>query len=228
VRGRKPACRVGFCPPKGARGRGHRPEGPMILSPSLYLKLTLPYYLEAPGMSSSPNTVSESLPTGPWTLYFHAPKEKRWSIDTFKPIAVVNTVDDIMGVFQELDDKLKRGMYFFMRGSVPPLWENYQNIRGGSYSLRGGPDDGVDYYKTYIVGSMLGLAVTNTDDTIVGVSISPKIMNGPNGTSKVGFYVIKIWNKDCGKFAKPTGLRLLHSKLVLPDIVYTPHVDKKM
>ena len=173
-------------------------------------------------------SLTEQLPTGAWTFYFHAPKEKRWTLDTFKPIAKVNTLQDILGVFQEMDDKLKRGMFFCMRDPVPPLWENYQNIRGGSYSLRGGPEDGIDYYKSYIVGAMTNVAATNSADTIVGISISPKIMNGPNGTSKVGFYVIKIWNKDCGQFNVPAGLRLLHPKLVPSDVLYTPHVDKKM
>ena len=151
-------------------------------------------------------SLSDPLPTGTWTLYFHAPKEKRWSIDTFKPIAKVKSTQEILSVFQELGDKLKRGMFFCMRDPVPPLWENYQNIRGGSYSLRGGPDDGVDFYKAYILGAMLDLTTNSIADTIVGVSISPKIMNGPNGTSKVGFYVIKLWNKDCSTFNKPTGI----------------------
>ena len=115
-----------------------------------------------------------------------------------------------------------------MRDPTPPLWENYQNIRGGSYSLRGGQEDGTEYFKTYLVGSMLGLVATNAEDTIVGLSISPKIMNGPNGTNRVGFYVIKIWNKDSDKFKDPAGIHLLHSKLVPSDILYTPHVDKKM
>ena len=173
-------------------------------------------------------SLSDPLPTGTWTLYFHAPKEKRWSIDTFKPIAKVKSTQEILSVFQELGDKLKRGMFFCMRDPVPPLWENYQNIRGGSYSLRGGPDDGVDFYKAYILGAMLDLTTNAIADTIVGVSISPKIMNGPNGTSKVGFYVIKLWNKDCSTFNKPTGIRLLHPKLTPADVLYTPHVDKKM
>jgi len=173
-------------------------------------------------------SITDPLPTGTWTFYFHAPKEKRWSIDTFKPIAKIRTLQDILAVFQELDDKLKRGMFFCMRDPVPPLWENYQNIRGGSYSLRGGPEDGVDYYKSYIIGAMLNTAVLDTADTVVGISISPKIMNGPNGTSKVGFYVIKLWNKDCSLFNKPNGIRLLHSKLMASDVLYTPHVDKKM
>jgi len=173
-------------------------------------------------------SLSDPLPTGTWTLYFHAPKEKRWSIDTFKPIAKVKNTQEILSVFQALGDKLKRGMFFCMRDPVPPLWENYQNIRGGSYSLRGGPDDGVDFYKAYILGAMLDLTTNAVADKIVGVSISPKIMNGPNGTSKVGFYVIKLWNKDCSAFNKPTGIRLLHPKLTAADVLYTPHVDKKM
>jgi hypothetical protein len=169
------------------------------------------------------------LPSGTWTLYFHAPREKRWTLDTFQPIAKnISTVKEVLAIFNELGDKLKRGMYFCMRDPVPPLWENYQNIRGGSYSLRGGPDEGAEYYKSYILGAMLSQAVTNPQDQIVGISISPKIMNGQNGTQRVGFYVIKVWNKDSELYNKPDGIHLLHPKLVPADILYTPHVDKKM
>ena len=169
------------------------------------------------------------LPSGTWTLYFHAPREKRWTLDTFQPIAKnISTVKEMLAIFNELGDKLKRGMYFCMRDPVPPLWENYQNIRGGSYSLRGGPDEGAEYYKSYILGAMLSEAVSNPLDQIVGISISPKIMNGQNGIQRVGFYVIKVWNKDSEAFNKPEGIHLLHPKLVQGDILYTPHVDKKM
>lgn len=168
------------------------------------------------------------LPSGTWTLYFHAPREKRWTLDTFQPLAKVATLREILAVFNELGDKLKRGMFFCMRDPIPPLWENYQNIRGGSYSLRGGPEEGGEYYKSYVLGAMLGKAVTAVGDQIVGVSISPKIMSGPNGSHRVGFYVIKVWNKDSEAFNDPKGIHLLHSKLVPADILYTPHVDKKM
>jgi hypothetical protein len=75
---------------------------------------------------------------------------------------------------------------------------------------------------------MLNMSVESADDTIVGISVSPKIMNGPNNTSKIGFYVIKIWNKDSSKFNRPASLNLVHPKLVPSDIMYTPHTDKKM
>jgi hypothetical protein len=168
------------------------------------------------------------LPSGTWTLYFHAPREKRWTLDTFQPIVKVSCVRDILTVFNELGDKLKRGMFFFMRDPIPPLWENYQNIRGGSYSLRGGPEEGVEYYKSYTLGAMLNLVTMVENDQIVGVSISPKIINGPNGTQRVGFYVIKVWNKDSETYNVPSGINLLHPKLVASDVLYTPHVDKKM
>jgi hypothetical protein len=53
-------------------------------------------------------------------------------------------------------------------------------------------------------------------------------MNGPNGTHRVGFYVIKVWNKNSERFNVPGGIHLLHQSLVPSDVLYTPHVDKKM
>jgi hypothetical protein len=170
----------------------------------------------------------ESTLPGAWTLYFHAPREKRWTLDTFQPIATFNTLANALAVFQELGDKIKRGMFFCMRNPIPPLWENHQNIRGGSYSIRGNADQGPEFYKAYIIGAMTGVATSNPEDQITGVSISPKIITGPNGSHRVGFYVIKVWNKDCAKFNKTTGIHLLHQGLVPADVLYTPHVDKKM
>jgi hypothetical protein len=172
--------------------------------------------------------ITSVLPSGSWTLYFHAPREKRWTLDTFKPIAKLTSIAETLSVFQELGDKLRRGMYFCMRDPTPPLWENYQNIRGGSYSIRGSFEDGEELYRTYIVGAMLDMVAGVPEDQIVGLSISPKIMNGPNGSQRVGFYVIKIWNKDSEKFNSPAGIQLLHPKLVPSDVMYTPHVEKKM
>jgi len=170
----------------------------------------------------------ESPLPGAWTLYFHAPREKRWTLDTFQPIATFQTLKDALAVFQELGDKIKRGMFFCMRNPIPPLWENHQNIRGGSYSIRGSAEHGPEYYKAYIVGAMTGVVTSNPEDQVTGVSISPKIMTGPNGAHRVGFYVIKVWNKDSTQFNKTTGIHLLHQALVPTDVLYTPHVEKKM
>ena len=171
--------------------------------------------------------LTKKIPSGEWTLYFHSLREKRWTLDTFQKIATVSTIGDVLSVFKELGDKIKTGMFFWMRDPLPPLWENYHNIRGGSYSVRGGHDTGIDIYKKYVLGTMMNMAAVNAADTFVGISISPKVL-GVGPAQRIGFYVIKVWNKDSEKFNSPAGVHLLHSKLVPADVLYTPHVDKKM
>jgi hypothetical protein len=135
----------------------------------------------------------------------------------------------VLTIIEEVgQNRFKNGLPFFMRGDILPLWENHQNIRGGSYSIRGSAEHGPEYYKAYIVGAMTGVVTSNPEDQVTGVSISPKIMTGPNGAHRVGFYVIKVWNKDSTQFNKTTGIHLLHQALVPTDVLYTPHVEKKM
>ena len=173
--------------------------------------------------------ITDPIPTGTWTLYFHQADAERWTIDTFIKVHTCLTWGDVLVAIEEIGQtRFKNGLPFFMRGDILPLWENHQNIRGGSYSVRGGADTGIEIYKHYVISSMLNMSVESADDTIVGISVSPKIMNGPNNTSKIGFYVIKIWNKDSSKFNRPASLNLVHPKLVPSDIMYTPHTDKKM
>ena len=125
--------------------------------------------------------LTQTIPSGAWTLYFHSLREKRWTIETFQKIATVTSIGDVLSVFKELDEKIKGGMYFWMKDPLPPLWENYHNIRGGSYSVRGGHDVGIELYKKYVLGTMMNMAAVNPADSYVGVSISPKILGvGPS------------------------------------------------
>jgi hypothetical protein len=167
------------------------------------------------------------LPTGSWTFYYHPVREKRWTADTFQSITTVHTLRETLQLFHEMDGKLRQGMYFFMCDPHPPLWENAHNIRGGSYSLRAGPESAIEYYKMYVISSMMHMTVKQKADSIVGVTISPKILQ-QGGSHKIGFYVIKIWNKDSSKFKDLTDLHLVSTKLSTSDVIYTPHVDKKM
>jgi hypothetical protein len=173
-------------------------------------------------------TLDSKIPTGQWTLYFHSPKEKRWSLDSYTQITTATTWSDVFTTLNEITDaKLKGGMFFWMKAGIPPLWENHQNIRGGSYSLRGSIETGLDVFLRYMVGCMMGLASNESGDNIVGISISPKTVDRGNQQA-IGFYVIKIWNQDCSRFGNAEGLRLLESKSFLGEIMYTPHNEKKM
>ena len=162
--------------------------------------------------------INSAIPTGEWSLYFHSPREKKWSLDTYSLITTVSTWDDMWAVKNELGDaKLKGGMFFWMRASVPPLWENHQNIKGGSYSLCVGATDSIDIFHRYTLGCMLGSA-TEKDDCIQGITISPK----------KGFHVIKLWNKDAARFSSQSGLAILDKRVNLAEVRYMPHVEKKM
>ena len=171
--------------------------------------------------------MEESFTTGSWTLYYHPSREKRWTLDSFEKVGTVKNTKVVLSIYKELGEKLKGGMYFWMKSSIPPLWENFQNIRGGSYSIRGVGDNGIYIFKLYSIASMMNQIMSNKDDIINGISISPKLQGfGPQ--QKVGYFIIKIWNKDSDKFHSKTNLLCLDDKLTYDDIMYTPHVEKKM
>lgn len=165
--------------------------------------------------------------TGFWTLYYHPSREKRWTLDSFEKIVTAKTIRDVLSIYKELGDKIKGGMYFWMKGDIPPLWENYQNIRGGSYSIRGAGDDGIKIFKIYTLACMMNKCVLNSNDIINGISISPKFQ-GFGNNQQIGYFIIKIWNKDCEVFNSKMNLECLEDLIKYDDIIYTPHVEKKM
>ena len=71
--------------------------------------------------------MEDSFPSGSWSLYYHPSREKKWTLDSFEKIATVKNVKEVLSIYKELGDKLKGGMYFWMKGNIPPLWENFQN-----------------------------------------------------------------------------------------------------
>ena len=89
------------------------------------------------GIDTRESNIDIPFVSGFWTLYYHPSREKRWTLDSFQKIGIVKSPRDVLEIFKELNEKIKSGMFFWMRENIPPLWENFQNIRGGSYSIRG-------------------------------------------------------------------------------------------
>jgi hypothetical protein len=159
------------------------------------------------------------IPTGPWTIYFHPARELKWTLNTFSNFTSMKTWRDFWTIMNLLKDEyLSNGMFFIMRDPLPPLWENYQNIRGGCYSFRCQNKDASDICIKYMIACMLG-NVTLPDNKINGISISPKR----------GFNIIKIWNADSQKHNSPSDILTNVSDLITSsDILYTPFIQKKM
>jgi hypothetical protein len=169
--------------------------------------------------------LSDKIPTGSWCLYYHNPVDTKWTSDSYQIIGTVRTWGEFFSILKELQDvSFQQGMFFWMREGVPPLYENHANIKGGCYSIRISRQRAVHYYTLYTIASMLGQIVYNSDNTIQGISISPKRIVEKNQN----FNVIKIWNKDCTKYNKSDQLYCLDNIQQCSEIIYTPHIQKKL
>lgn len=172
-------------------------------------------------MADLPNvSLTDKIPTGSWTLYFHQADAERWTIDTFIKVHTCNTWEDVLTVLEEVgQNRFKNGLPFFMRGDTLPLWENHQNIRGGSYSVKVPSDSVKDVFTTQVIQAMLGNAFKEDGNVCMGISVSPK-----KGT----FNIMKIWNAVADKYNAADGLSFVDSRCSESEVLYTPHVQKRM
>ena len=169
--------------------------------------------------------LGDLIPTGSWCLYYHNPADTKWTPESYQNIVTVRTWGEFFAVMRDLQDvSIQQGMLFWMRDGVPPLYENHANIKGGCYSLRVSRARAAHYFMMYTVASMLGQVVNDSTNVIQGLSISPKRIVEKNQS----FNVIKIWNKDCMRFNKNEQLVRLDNIQTCSEIIYTPHIQKKL
>ena len=72
-----------------------------------------------------------------WTLWIHLPHDTKWDIDSYKNIYKFNTVEDGIALIENMNEKLVINcMLFVMRNNILPLWEDQNNINGGSISYK--------------------------------------------------------------------------------------------
>ena len=170
-------------------------------------------------MAQAAPSLDSAIPSGSWSLYYHSMAETKWSLSTFQKVGTMATWRDFWGVVEGLTPvSIADGMFFLMRDPIPPLWENAQNIYGGSYSMRIPKDGAGEAFVAYAIAAMIGDITTDAANVVNGLSISPKR----------GFCIIKVWNKDCTRFKDPAELRLQWPTLHTADILYTPFVEKNM
>lgn len=163
--------------------------------------------------------LNSPLPSGGWTLYLHPARESRWHMDTFKKIGTARTFRELLTLFECMTPlEWARGKFFFTPEAIPPLMENAKNIRGGSYSLRAARDIASSVYHRHVLAAVLDAATTVPEDKIQCVRITPRR----------DFNIIQIWNRDCERYSKPEGLRLVDERIPEGEVKYVPHVEKKI
>jgi hypothetical protein len=125
-----------------------------------------------------------------WDLYVHLSHDTDWSLDSYKKIMTMKTIEDIIKINNGLPNTLiENCMLFIMRENIKPIWEDEHNINGGCFSYKVSISDVIKTWKT-LSYMLLGETITDNKDlykNINGITISPKR----------NFCIIKIWLKSC-------------------------------
>ena len=125
-----------------------------------------------------------------WCLWAHLPHDTDWSIQSYKKIYTLTSVEETIAVTETLPDILvKNCMLFLMRDGIKPIWEDPKNRNGGCFSYKISNKNVYEVWKelTYVVaGNTLSKQHTFVN-SVSGITISPK----------KNFCIIKIWMTDC-------------------------------
>lgn len=123
----------------------------------------------------------------PWTLWFHEIDDPKWTKDSYQKIITFYNWGEFWAFYDHIPTWLN-GMFFLMRESIFPQWEDEQNIRGGYWSYKVPKVVGNEAWvqlSAHCVGECATVQVTDMY-YVNGITISPKINN----------CIIKILNRD--------------------------------
>ena len=131
-----------------------------------------------------------------WIIWYHSPSDKSWTIDSYKSILEIETIEDYLVLQNSWINCLptvNEGMFFVMRkfdnGKVIlPQWEDVNNKNGGYWSFKVDNNQAQDVWCKLCLYAIGETVCNKLEDqlTINGISISPKKT----------FCIIKIWNSN--------------------------------
>lgn len=123
-----------------------------------------------------------------YDLYFHDPLSYDWTLEAYKYIHNIKTIEDYWKLNILLREYLHLGMFFLMKKDVKPLWNESNN--NYSFSIKILKNEALSYWNHFnshfLSKQILTDKYMNHYDTINGISISPK----------KNFCIIKIWTTE--------------------------------
>ena len=138
-----------------------------------------------------PDVKKQSTPLNDkWVLYAHLPHDTDWSINSYKRIAMMSTIEQVIAVSESIPDKMIINcMLFLMRSNINPMWEDPLNKSGGCFSYKINNNDVASTWKK--------LSYVLVGETLIVDKKKYKCINGITISPKKNFCIIKIWLKDC-------------------------------
>jgi len=127
-----------------------------------------------------------------WKLYAHLPHDTDWTIHSYKYIAPIESVEELLSVQKHLPNELIQNcMLFLMRNNIMPIWEDEDNVNGGCLSYKI-PVEEVPMTWNHLSCYLICENITNDISFLQNV-------NGITLSPKKHFGILKIWLRNCEK-----------------------------
>jgi hypothetical protein len=149
-----------------------------------------------------------------WVLWYHDPDNKDYSLSSYIMIADITTPEQFWSIVDNIPKEAwECGMFFMMKKGFPPLWECDENKNGGAWSKKIDASQAQTSFIDLMVHCCSNELLVKNQETLVGISISPKGQ----------FHIIKIWNLST-KVSDKSNLNpgLTYYKVTYDD-TYTSH-----
>jgi hypothetical protein len=125
-----------------------------------------------------------------WTMWAHLPHDTDWSINSYKKILTMETVEETIALCETMPEILvKNCMLFLMKDGIKPIWEDPKNRSGGCFSYK------ISNKSVYTVWKELAYVIAG--ESISSQSSFVANVNGITISPKKNFCIIKIWMATC-------------------------------
>ena len=126
-----------------------------------------------------------------WKLRFHDPFDDDWTHQSYISLTDVGSVIDFWNVHNIIKEKYKQGMFFLMRESIFPSWDDPANVTGGQVSIKILKENVATYVEEICI-SMLGENLLREE-----YKHDWAVVNGISLSAKRYFSILKIWVSNC-------------------------------
>ena len=152
-----------------------------------------------------------------WKLRFHDPFDDDWTHQSYISLTDVGSVIDFWNVHNIIKEKYKQGMFFLMRESIFPSWDDPANVTGGQVSIKILKENVATYVEEICI-SMLGENLLREE-----YKHDWAVVNGISLSAKRYFSILKIWVSNCDyNEIKFFNLPENHHG----DIIFRPSIDR--
>ena len=120
-----------------------------------------------------------------WSLYFHDADDNNWTMQSYRKLAQISTVEEFAIIAKTLTDLWDRGMFFIMRSHIDPIWEHEENRHGGCFSMK--------VMKNHVNNVWFQTCAQTLSECLVKNKENWSIVSGISISPKRSYCIIRVW-----------------------------------